>query len=65
MMVKLAAVGRKLVLVVMDQSEGCVSKSLCHGWEGLVTVVPAHLRVLEAYRSWRDGRLQPLSFYAD
>jgi len=30
--------------------------------EGSSTIVPAPLRVLEACRSWRDGRLQPITF---
>lgn len=31
---------------------------LCLEWEGLGKTFPAHLRVLEVYRSWRDDRLQ-------
>ncbi len=61
-----AAVGKKLflwreVLVLMDSSllpEGSDSNSLC-------PIFPARFKVLEAYRSWRDGRLQPITFSAE
>ena len=65
--------GKKLflwreVLVLMDRSplpEGSVSKSLYPWWEGSATIFPARLRILEVYRSWSDGRLQPTTFSAD
>ena len=67
------AVGKKLflwheVLVLMDLSllpEGRDSKSLCPGWEGSAAIFPPRLRVLEAYGSWRDGRLQPIALSAE
>ncbi len=68
-----AAVGKKLflcceVLVLMDRSllpEGSDSNSLCLGWEGSGTIFLARFRVLEVYSSWRDGRLQPVTFSAE
>src|SRR4029434_3728127 len=68
-----AADGKKLpwwreVLVLMDCSllpEGSVTRSLCPGWEGSAIIFPARLRVVDAYRSWRDGRLQPITFSAE
>uniref|UniRef100_A0A0E9X861 Uncharacterized protein n=1 Tax=Anguilla anguilla TaxID=7936 RepID=A0A0E9X861_ANGAN len=51
----------------MDRSllpEGSVCKSLCPGWEGSATIFPARLRALEVCRSWRDGRLQPITLSA-
>jgi len=30
-------------------------------WEGSTTIVPARLSVLEVCRSWRNGRLQPIT----
>jgi len=43
-------------LVLMDRNllpEERYYKSLCPGWEGSTTILPADLRVLEACRSWR------------
>jgi len=62
------AVGKKLflcceVLVLKDRNllpEGRDSKSLCLGWEGSTTILPAHLRVLEVCRFWRE----PIAFSA-
>lgn len=73
LLIRLVADGKKLflwreVLVLMDRSllpEGSDSKSFCPGWEGSAIIFPARLRVLEANRSWRDGRLQPITFSAD
>ena len=67
-----AAVGKKLLLwhellVKIDCSllpEGSVQKSLCLGWEGLAMIFPVCLSVLEVCRSWRDDRLQPITFSA-
>src|SRR4029434_10201237 len=67
------AAGKKLVLwrevlVLMDRillPEGRTSKSLLPGWEGSATILPARLRVLEANRSCRDGKLQPITFSAE
>lgn len=42
--------------------EGSFSNTLCPGWMGLAAILSAHLRALEAYRSWRNGRLQPITF---
>lgn len=42
-------------------AERTVLKSLCLGWEGWI----ARLRVLEACRSWSDGRLQPITLSAE
>src|SRR4029434_9324174 len=56
------------VLVLMDRSllpEGSVTRSLCPGWEGSAIIFPARLRVLDAYRSWKDGRLHPITFSAE
>ena len=56
------------VLVLMDLSplpEGSDSKSLCPGCEGSATIFPARLSVLEANGSWRDRRLQPITFSAE
>lgn len=33
--------------------------------EGSAEILPAHLRVLEACSSWREGRLQPVTFFAE
>lgn len=52
-------------LLLMDQRlfpEGSVSESLCLGWKGSLTILPAHFRVLEACRSWR---LQSITFSAE
>ena len=62
--------GKKLflwqeVLVLTDLNllpEGSVLKSICPGWEGSNMIFLARLSVLEACRSWRDGRLQPITF---
>src|SRR4029434_8468958 len=56
------------VLVLMDRSlllEGSGTRSLCPGWEGSAIIFPARLRVLDASRSWRDGKLQPITFSAE
>lgn len=42
--------------------EGSDSKSLYVGWEGSATIFLACLGVLQAYRSCREGRLQPITF---
>lgn len=42
--------------------EGSDSKSLYVGWEGSATIFLARLGVLQAYRSCREGRLQPITF---
>src|SRR4029434_1242603 len=68
-----AADGKKLhwwreVLVLMDRSllpEGSVTRSLCPGWEECAILYAARLRVLDAYKSWRDGKLQPITFSAE
>lgn len=39
-----------------------MSECLTIGWEGLPAVFPAYLRILEAYRSCSDGRLQMIAF---
>lgn len=52
------------VLVLMGRCfllEGSVSKDLCPGWEGSATILPACLRVLEEFRSWRGGRSRPIT----
>ena len=41
-----------------------VSKSICPGREGSNMIFLARLSDLEACRSWRDGRLQPITFSA-
>ncbi len=72
MLMRPAAFRKKLflwreVLVLIDCSllpEESVSNSYCLGWEGSATIFPARFRVLEVYRSWRDGRLQPVTFSA-
>src|SRR4029434_6206524 len=48
----------------MDRSLLPEEKVLCPGWQGSATILPARLRVLEANRSGRDGRLQPITFYS-
>jgi len=56
------------VLVLLDRNllpEGRDSKRLCPGWEGSTTILPARLRVLETCKSWRDGRLQTITFSAE
>ncbi len=56
------------VLVLMDCSllpEGSDSNCLWLGWEGSATIFPTCFRVLEVYRSWRDGRLQSITFSAE
>lgn len=66
------AVGKKLflwckLLVKIDCSlllEGSVQKSLCPGWEGSALIFPVCLSVLEVCWSWRDDRLQPITFSA-
>lgn len=42
--------------------EGSDSKSLYVGCEGSATIFHARLGVLQAYRSCREGRLQPITF---
>src|SRR4029434_3328005 len=67
------AAGKKLlrwreVLVLIDRSllpEGSGTRSLCPGWEGSAIIFPARLRVLDAYKSWREGKLQPITFSAE
>ena len=38
---------------------------VCLGWEGLAMIFPALSLVLEWYRSSTDGRLPPVTFWAD
>ena len=67
MLMRPAADGKKLFLwrevsVDIDFSllpDESVRKSLCPGGEGSAMIFPADFSVLEACRSWRDGRLQP------
>ncbi len=56
------------VLVLMDRSllpDGSASESLCPGWEMSATILTGRFRVLEMYRSWRDGSLHPITFSAE
>lgn len=54
-------------LVLMECSlllEESVQNPFMSGWEGSASIFPARLRGLEAYRSWKDGRSQPITFSA-
>lgn len=63
----MVADGKKLFMwreVLSLLPEGRVWKSWHPGWEGSATVLPARARILEVYRSWREGRLPPMTLSA-
>lgn len=54
---------KSLVLVGFSLlPEGAVSRNLCPGWKGSTTISPSRLRILEANKSWNDGRFQLVIF---